>query len=306
MPNIILEIVGTNFANYPFDNLVTFNLGAVGFVTAATPTKLTVQLTTNPTTTGSLTAVVENPLSSGSPVQVAIVEYEVIVTQNLNNIAISSSTLIINGSGFSTTANQNTVTFNNGAIGTVTAATATQLTVTFSTQPTANGSLTAIVTRPNGDSGTAVQVATIVSALLLLTDTDTYGPSEIIYTGTGLDGNNIFEIEFNLLAYDDDSNLTLTFEVLLGGTISLGAISPTGGGTLAGWSQIIFDNILLLNAQYTPPNNNIKSDTETFSQGDIITVEMYLSHTTGQFPNNPAVLPQGQASATARASFYLP
>ncbi len=51
--------------------------------------------------------------------------------------------------------------FNDGAIGTVTAATATSLTVTFATKPTSAGSLTAIVTTDGLSSGTAVQVATV-------------------------------------------------------------------------------------------------------------------------------------------------
>jgi hypothetical protein len=163
MPNIILEIVGTNFANYPFDNLVTFNLGATGYVTAATATKLTVQLTTNPTATGSLTAVVETPLSSGSPVQVAIVALNVVGTVNAANRSIvSTNTLTIDGTGFDTTAANNTVTFNLNAVGTVTSATTTQLTITFSTFPTSYGNLNAVVTVEDYLPSLEFQVATII------------------------------------------------------------------------------------------------------------------------------------------------
>jgi 6-phosphogluconolactonase (cycloisomerase 2 family) len=71
--------------------------------------------------------------------------------------------IVISGTGFSATANENTVTFNLGAVGTVTSATTTELTITFSTQPTTTGSLTAVVENNifNFDSGSAVQVADV-------------------------------------------------------------------------------------------------------------------------------------------------
>ncbi len=56
------------------------------------------------------------------------------------------------------------MTFNNGAAGTVTAATSTQLTVTFASPPTSTGSLTVVVTSFGGFSGFPVQVATVVLA----------------------------------------------------------------------------------------------------------------------------------------------
>lgn len=163
MPNIILEIIGTGFNLNVGDNQVTFNLGAIGTVTAATATKLTVEITTNPTTTGSLTAVVQSPLSSGSPVQVAIVALGVVGTVNsANRSFVSTNTLIIAGTGFDATAANNTVTFNLGAVGTVTAATTTQLTVTFSTFPTSYGILNAVVEVEDYLPSIQFQVATIV------------------------------------------------------------------------------------------------------------------------------------------------
>ncbi len=54
----------------------------------------------------------------------------------------SDSTLLIYGFGFDTTAANNTVTFNNGAVGTVTSASTTMLTVSYLTRPRA-GNLTA-------------------------------------------------------------------------------------------------------------------------------------------------------------------
>jgi hypothetical protein len=86
------------------------------------------------------------------------------VTISTKNLAIDATTITINGTGFDTTPANNAVTFNNGAIGTVNSATSTLLTITFSTQPTSTGSLTAVVTTNSVSSGATVQVATIVPA----------------------------------------------------------------------------------------------------------------------------------------------
>jgi hypothetical protein len=141
---------------------VTFNDGAVGVVTASTATSLSISFTTDPTTAGSLTAVATiNDQSSGTPVQVATVIP--VVTPNTTSIPANSTTLVINGFGFDSTAGNNTLTFNDGAVGTVTAATATSLSVSFTTVPTGSGSLTAVVTTDTESSGTAVQVATVAA-----------------------------------------------------------------------------------------------------------------------------------------------
>ena len=82
---------------------------------------------TKPTTAGSLTAVVTtDSVSSGAAVQVAHASTPV-VTSSTANLAANAATLTINGFGFDTTAANNTVIFNDGAVGTVTAATATAL-----------------------------------------------------------------------------------------------------------------------------------------------------------------------------------
>jgi|GEM_PF-272106 len=84
------------------------------------------------------------------------------VAASTATLAQNAATITITGRGFvagKPSAHQ--VTFNNGAVGTVTAATATRLTVTLSTRPTLNGPLTAIVTSVGGTSGTAKQVATV-------------------------------------------------------------------------------------------------------------------------------------------------
>ncbi len=57
------------------------------------------------------------------------------MTSQHGHLAANATTITINGFGFDPTAGNNTVTFNDGAVGTVTTATATSLTVTFSTKP---------------------------------------------------------------------------------------------------------------------------------------------------------------------------
>jgi preprotein translocase subunit YajC len=152
-----VTIAGTGFDTTALNNRVVFNNGAIGTVTNATSTELTVTLSTRPTS-GSLTAVVTtNGASSGTAIQVGAVRP--LVTVSTTNLARTAATIVINGFGFSTTASRNTVVFNNGAIGTVTAATGTRLTVTFSTKTTITGSLTAVITSNSISSGTPVQVA---------------------------------------------------------------------------------------------------------------------------------------------------
>ena len=118
---------------------------------------------TKPTTAGPLTAVVTTNGAASASVQVAAIVPA--VTLNTASLAANAATLTIAGSGFDTTFANNTVAFNKGAVGTVTAGTATSLTVTFSTQPTGVGSLTAVVTTDGVNSGTAVQVATVAPAV---------------------------------------------------------------------------------------------------------------------------------------------
>jgi len=85
------------------------------------------------------------------------------VTLNTANLASNATTLTIAGTGFNTIAANNTVTLSSGT-GTVTNATANQLTITFTTLPSASGSLTAIINSFGSTSGSPVQVATIAAA----------------------------------------------------------------------------------------------------------------------------------------------
>jgi len=182
-----ITIRGTGFDTNPSGNTVTFNNGTIGTVTSATSTQLTVTITTQPTATGNLTAIV-NAFGSNNTVatQVATIVPAVppIVTSNTASLAINSPTITILGTGFNTTISNNTVAFNLGAVGTVTAATPTQLTVTFSTLSTSTGNLTAVVTSFGLGSGTATQVATIVAA-----PTVTSSKSSLVINATTLNIN---------------------------------------------------------------------------------------------------------------------
>src|SRR4029079_1669716 len=114
---------------------------------------------TKPTTAGNLTAVVTtNSKTSGAAVQVAAVTP--VVTNNTINLTPASTTVTIAGFGFDPVAAHNSVAFSNGAVGAVTTATATSLTVTFSTRLSI-GNLTAVVTTNSQSSGAAVQIATV-------------------------------------------------------------------------------------------------------------------------------------------------
>jgi hypothetical protein len=162
-----MTITGTGFvAGKPSAHQVTFQNGVVGTVTAATASRLTVTFLTPPTWTGPLEAIVMSVGgTSGFWKQVATIVEAPTVTAITAELLNSATTMTIMGNGFNaTTPSANNVAFNLGVVGSVTAATATRLTVTFSTQPISSGPLTAIVTSFGGTSGVATQVATVVSA----------------------------------------------------------------------------------------------------------------------------------------------
>ena len=233
-PTIIIG--GTNFSTTPGSNSVAFNNGAAGTVTTATTTSLTVTFTTQPTALGSLTAVVTNlGGSSGAPVQVATIVVPPTVTVNNANLAISAPTISIKGTNFSTTAANNTVVFNNGAVGTVAAATTNFLTVTFTTQPAFVGPLTAIVTTDGQSSGSAVQVATLTPVVTPQTSNLAINASTLMINGFGFDptaANNT--VAFNdgaagTITAATTTSLTVTFTNLPLAVGSLTAIVTTDG-----------------------------------------------------------------------------
>ncbi|OWK39912.1 RTX toxin [Fimbriiglobus ruber] len=85
-----------------------------------------------------------------------------VVTPSTADLAINAVSIVIDGTGFDPDQANDSVTFSDGAAGTVTAATPTALTVSFSAPPTSPGSLTAVVTTNTVNSGGPVQVATVI------------------------------------------------------------------------------------------------------------------------------------------------
>jgi hypothetical protein len=149
-----ITINGSGFSTIAANDSVSFNLGAAGKVTAASPNSLTVTFTTAPTTAGVLTAVVTvNGTGSGSPVTVATIDP--VITDSSATLAASATTLTINGFGFSDTVNEDVVTLGGGAQGTVTAATPTRLTINNVTGLSA-GALTASLSVAGFDSTTVL------------------------------------------------------------------------------------------------------------------------------------------------------
>src|SRR5262249_6283501 len=138
-----LVIQGTGFDPLG-TNSVTFSSGAVGTITAVTSTQITVTLTTPPSV-GTPNATGNTRGVSSDPQPVAIVVSIPGVLANFTNIPASASTLTIRGNAFDPAPGNNSVILSSGAIGIVTTATPTQLTVQLVLPPTA-GILTAIVT----------------------------------------------------------------------------------------------------------------------------------------------------------------
>ncbi len=221
-----LTINGFGFDPTPGNNVVVFNDGASGTVTAATATSLTVTFSTKPTTAGSLTVVVTtDSQSSGTAVQVATVVS--VVTTSTANLGVNGTTFTINGYGFDPVAVHNTVAFNDGAIGTVTLATATALTVTFSTRPTALGSLTAVVTTDTHSSGAAVQVATVAPVVTGSTAKLAANAATITIRGFGFDTT----AAHNTVTFNDVAVGSVTAATATSLTVTF-TTEPTTAGSL--------------------------------------------------------------------------
>jgi hypothetical protein len=126
LPGTIVTITGADFSANATDNIVKFN-GTPATVTAATATSLTVTVPAG-ATPGKISVSIAGRVVTGDT------DFTVIIPQQtIASLAPASgqagTTVIITGSGFSTNAIDNIVTFN-GTPATVTAATATSLTVT--------------------------------------------------------------------------------------------------------------------------------------------------------------------------------
>ena len=225
-----MTFTGYGFSATAGSNTVGFNNGAVGTVTGVSINSstglgtLTVTFSTRPTTVGSLTATVTTNSQAGTATQVATVKPT--VTSSTANLGINADTLIINGFGFSTTPGNNTVVLNNGADGTVTGATATQLIVTFGTKPTSLGNLTATVTT-DSQTGTATQVAIVSPAVTSNLTEIAYNAASLVINGFGFDPTGTNTVTFNngvtgTAVASDANTLTVTFS---GGNLTAGNLT---------------------------------------------------------------------------------
>lgn len=239
-----MTISGFGFdSTTPSNNTIQFNNGAVGTVTAATATSLTVSFSTKPKAAGSLTAIVTTGgQTSGTAVQVATVKP--VITSSTAALAASSNTLTISGFGFDPIASRNTVVLNNNAVGTVTSATNTSLTVTFSTRPATAGSLTVIVTTNSQNSGSAIQVAKITPVVTSSSASLLANATTLTINGFGFDptaANNSVTLNngaVGTIASATATTLTVTLTTKPSKAGSLTAIVTTNTETSGSAAQV--------------------------------------------------------------------
>lgn len=223
-----VTIAGFGFDTVLNNNAVVFSSGAEGIVTAATPTQLTVTFAANkqPTVSNLSAVVTSNSVSSGTAIQIASVIP--VVTSSTANLGISAPTIEINGFGFDTTASRNVVTFNNDAVGSVTSATATRLTVTYTTKPTAVGALTASVATNSVPSGTSLQVATMIPVITSSTVNVGVNDTTMTINGFGFNSataaNNVVTLSSGTGTVTSASSTSLTVTL---------ATKPTAGNLTA-------------------------------------------------------------------------
>ena len=106
-----------------------------------------------------------------------------VITASTSFLPGTATSITISGSGFDSTVGNNSVVFNDGVLGTVTAATPTQLTVSLSHDPTGLGNLTAVVTTDGKNSGTPTQVATVNVITTFTNIANANGTATLNFTG---------------------------------------------------------------------------------------------------------------------------
>ncbi|SKC66039.1 IPT/TIG domain-containing protein [Ohtaekwangia koreensis] len=166
-------ISGANFSATTTNNTVTFN-GTTATVTAATTTQLTVTVPSG-ASTGKIAVTVNGQTGTSSG------DFTVTTSSSTADLAITSftssgsagSSIVITGTGFSTTPASNTVTIN-GVVATVVSATATQLVVTVPSGAT-SGVVAVTVNGVTVTSATSFTVTT-ASGSCSTTDAETEGP----------------------------------------------------------------------------------------------------------------------------------
>ena len=215
-----VTISGNNFSATAAENQVKF--GAIAAtVSAASPTSITTSVPAG-ASTGKISVTVNGQTATSAA------DFTVNLAPSINSFSPTSgtggATITINGTNFSTTASQNIVKFN-GATATVTAATATSLTVTLPNDATTGkitvqvGSLTATST-------------TDFSAIISITNfTPTSGTSttSITVTGTNFPSANV-SVQINNFSVIPTSVSATSITFLIPSGASTGKISILAPG----------------------------------------------------------------------------
>ncbi len=153
----VVTITGSNFSTTASSNIVKFN-GITATITESTNTQLTV-IVPDGATTGAISVTVGTLTATSS----AIFTVNSSTTVAINNISptsgVAGSSVIITGTNFSATPENNIVKFN-GTTATVTAATSSQLTVTVPAGATTGN----ISVTTNTQTATSSAIFTVLSA----------------------------------------------------------------------------------------------------------------------------------------------
>ncbi|MFN6050100.1 MAG: beta strand repeat-containing protein, partial [Planctomycetia bacterium] len=219
-----ITITGTDLAG-----ATSVTIGGTAATNLVVNSPTSIMVTTPAHTAGAVS--IEVTTVGGTNTANTLYSYAPTVTSSTNNLAINATTLTITGAGFDTIAANNTVSLSSGT-GTVTSATATQLTVTFNTAPTL-GTLGAVVTTNGISSGNEVPVANIVEVPTITSISPAAGPTAggTTITINGLSFINVTGVTIGGIAAS-------SFTVVNGQKIT--AITPPG--TFGAANVLVTDN----------------------------------------------------------------
>ena len=213
-----VTVTGTNFSTIANENTVTFHDGILATVTTATATALTVTLP-NGAETGKVIVAV-NGQSVASEDDFTVIPPPTITSFSPRSGAVGTA-VTVTGTNFSTTANENTVTFHDDISATVTAATATALTVTLP-----NGAETGKITvAVNGQRAASEDEFTVIPPPTITSFSPQSGAVGTMVTITGT--NFSTTANENTVTFHDDISATVTAATATELTVTV----PTGAGT---------------------------------------------------------------------------
>ena len=151
------------------------------------------------------------------------------VTSSTASLPVTSTTMTINGTGFDTTTAHDSVTFNDGVTGTVTAATGSSLTVSLTNLGSLTGgtALDASVTADGISSGSQVQVATVAPVVTPSTASLLASATSMTISGFGFDTTAAHDS----VSFDNGVTGSVTGATSSSLTVSLTGLGSVGGGT---------------------------------------------------------------------------